>query len=44
MREMVTCLKREFKTCYGPVSYRDLNGNVVTTKEKVRIGRMHLSL
>jgi len=27
-----------FKPCYGPVSYRDLAGNMVTTKDNVFIG------
>ena len=42
IREVGIKLLDEFNTCYGPVRYRDLKGEMVTTVEKVRVARMYI--
>lgn len=40
----VTLLSKEFPACYGPITYRDMRGQMVTTINNVLIGELYIIL
>lgn len=41
---MVANIEKEFKPTYGPVTFKDENGNLVKTKKNIRIGPVYIIL